>query len=57
MISVQEADFDIGALYDALRTEADNAGAIATFTGLVREFYEASNKGAKPSVQSLFLEH
>ena len=57
MISVQEADFDIGALYESLSAEADNAGAIATFTGLVREFYEASDKGAKPSVQSLFLEH
>ncbi|MGJ8689940.1 MAG: molybdopterin synthase catalytic subunit MoaE [Gammaproteobacteria bacterium] len=57
MISVQEADFDIAALYASLREEADNAGAIATFTGLVREFYEASDKGEKPSVQSLFLEH
>ena len=57
MISVQEADFDIAVLYQALRSEADNAGAIASFTGLVREFYEASDKGEKPRVQSLFLEH
>lgn len=57
MIRVQESDFDIAQLYQELRDEADNAGAIATFTGLVREFYEASDKGEKPSVQSLFLEH
>ncbi len=44
-------------LYAALREEADNAGGIACFTGLVREFYEPEDKGKEPAVKSLFLEH
>ena len=57
MISVQSADFDVAQLYAALRRDADNAGGIACFTGLVREFYEAEHKGSAPAVKSLFLEH
>lgn len=57
MISVQNDDFDIAALYQSLREEGANAGGIATFTGLVREFYEPSDEGHKPGVKSLFLEH
>lgn len=57
MISVQSADFDVAQLYSALRDEATNAGGIACFTGLVREFYEADQQGTAPAVQSLFLEH
>lgn len=57
MISVQSADFDIGQLYEALRQNAANAGGIACFTGLVREFYEPEQMGVAPAVKSLFLEH
>lgn len=57
MISVQSADFDMAQLYAALREKADNAGGIACFTGLVREFYEPEQKGSAPAVKSLFLEH
>lgn len=54
MISVQTADFDIGDEYAALREAAGDAGAIVTFTGLVRELYET---GATDRIQSLTLEH
>ncbi|MEX0619703.1 MAG: molybdopterin synthase catalytic subunit MoaE [Pseudohongiellaceae bacterium] len=54
MISVQEQDFDLAGEYSYLRESAGNAGAIVTFTGLVREFYEAD---AEQPVQRLFLEH
>ncbi len=57
MISVQTEDFDIAALYAALRQEAQNAGAIASFTGLVREFYEPEDRGHKDAVRTLTLEH
>lgn len=57
MIQVQTDDFDIAALYQALRQEAPNAGGVASFTGLVREFYEPQDAGSKDAVRSLFLEH
>jgi molybdopterin synthase catalytic subunit len=57
MLSVQDADFDVAALYAQLRAAADNAGAIVSFTGLVREFYESSEAGREPAVQRLVLEH
>ena len=37
MISIQTEDFDVGREYQQLRQAAGDAGAIATFTGLVRE--------------------
>ncbi len=49
-IRVQTGDFDIGAEHRALRTDA-GTGAIATFTGLVRDY------GDRTNVQGLFLEH
>lgn len=55
MISVQTDDFDIGKEYRALQAESRNAGAIATFTGLVREFHEPA--AGEPRVESLYLEH
>lgn len=55
MISVQKGDFDIAELYRDLLMEGQNAGAIATFTGLVREFYEPA--AGEPRVESLYLEH
>jgi molybdopterin synthase catalytic subunit len=56
MIAVQEDDFDIAEQYRLLRSEADNAGAIVTFTGLVREFYGEALANESP-VSSLTLEH
>lgn len=57
MLSVQEADFDVAALYAQLRSAAGNAGAIVSFTGLVREFYDSTEAGREPAVQRLVLEH
>lgn len=56
MISIQTEDFSLGDEYQALRTRAGDAGAIVTFTGLVRELYQASSQ-AEGSVETLFLEH
>jgi molybdopterin synthase catalytic subunit len=39
-ISVQEQDFDLAVEYAQIRKHADSDGAIATFTGLVRELTE-----------------
>lgn len=57
MITVTAEDFDIAKLYERLRQESNNAGAIATFTGLVREFYEPPADSEEPKVLSLTLEH
>jgi len=57
MLSVQNSDFDAAELYRQLRAEATNAGAIVTFSGLVREFYESASPGEEPAVQALVLEH
>ena len=57
MLYVQNSDFDAAELYRQLRTEATNAGAIVTFSGLVREFYESASPGKEPAVQALVLEH
>jgi len=55
MIRVQQEDFSVADLYAGLRAQSPNAGAIVTFTGLVREFYQGAGDG--PRVQTLFLEH
>lgn len=57
MLSVQAQDFDAAELYRQLRAEARNAGAIATFAGLVREFHEPSADETGPAVRTLVLEH
>ncbi len=59
LISVQEDDFNVGQEYALLRNMADNVGAIAVFSGLVREFYEPAVTDAGPAskVLNLFLEH
>jgi len=57
MLSVQNSDFDAAELYRQLRAEATNAGAIVTFSGLVREFHESASPGKEPAVQALVLEH
>ncbi len=51
MISIQTEDFDCAAEYAALRDSGAGTGAIATFTGLVRD------SGDKQDVSGLFLEH
>lgn len=51
MISVQTEDFDPAAEYAALRDSGPGTGAIATFTGLVRDSGDVSD------VTGLYLEH
>ena len=50
-VSVQEADFDVGAETAALSAGRSNVGGIATFLGLVR----AANDGS--DVSAMTLEH
>lgn len=50
-ISVQEAEFDVAAVIDALRADNPSVGAIASFIGLVRDV----NDGAP--VSTMTLEH
>lgn len=52
MILVQTDDFDLAREYAQLRLMAGDAGAIVTFTGLVREFHRAEEP-----IDSLTLEH
>lgn len=52
-IRVQRDDFDLGEEYALVRKEAENPGAIVSFTGLVREFVD----GMHGDEQSLTLEH
>ena len=56
MISVQTEDFNIAHEYLRLRERAGDAGAIVTFTGLVREIYDHCNADAE-RIQTLNLEH
>jgi len=51
MITVQTDDFDPAAEYQALRDSGAGTGAIATFTGLVRD------SGDLQGVTGLYLEH
>lgn len=51
MISIQVEDFDVAAEYTALRGSGAGTGAIATFTGLVRD------SGDMEGVTGLYLEH
>ena len=51
MIRVQKQDFDPAGEYQALRDSGSGTGAIATFTGLVRD------SGDLKGVKGLFLEH
>jgi molybdopterin synthase catalytic subunit len=50
-VSIQQEDFDIASELDALRKASAQAGALVSFTGLVRDFSEAGK------VDSIFLEH
>ncbi|KAA1172375.1 molybdenum cofactor biosynthesis protein MoaE [Marinobacter salinexigens] len=51
MISIQIEDFDVAAEHSALRSSGAGTGAIATFTGLVRD------SGDMEGVTGLCLEH
>lgn len=55
MISIQNENFSLGDEYASIRSRAGDAGAIVTFTGLVREVYGVDS--APGAVQSLTLEH
>ena len=56
MISVQTEDFNIALEYLRLRERAGDAGAIVTFTGLVREIYDHCSADTE-RIQTLNLEH
>ena len=50
-IRVQTEDFEVGSLYDALAEKSQKTGAVAMFTGRVRDLNQSN------SVNELFLEH
>ncbi|PCJ26085.1 MAG: molybdopterin synthase catalytic subunit [SAR86 cluster bacterium] len=56
MITIQTDDFDLAEEYRNLRSVAGDAGAIVTFTGLVRELYNPADSESD-KIQTLFLEH
>ncbi|WP_106478284.1 molybdopterin synthase catalytic subunit MoaE [Phytohalomonas tamaricis] len=51
MVRVQQAPFDLNALYHSLSAERTDIGAVASFVGRVRDFNE------QPDVEALTLEH
>ena len=57
MITIQQEEFDVAREYRALRERARDTGAIVTFTGLVREFYDAGAEGPENHIRELTLEH
>lgn len=52
-VSVQQADFDIGAEIDALLAGRTDVGAVATFTGLVRDVNDGSGVHAMTDRKSV----
>jgi len=56
MISVQSEDFNLTDEYQLLRDESVDAGAIVTFVGLVREFYDLQ-ESKQGKISGLTLEH
>lgn len=58
-ISIQQQDFSIEDECTAMRAEHKNIGALATFTGLVREMDEELDDASsgQQNISSLFLEH
>ncbi len=57
MITVQQNAFDLALEYKALKERAGDAGAIVTFTGLVRELYDAKASTDADTIHTLTLEH
>ena len=57
-ISIQQQDFSIDDECAAMRAGHKDIGALATFTGLVRELDDMGTaSSARQSVSSLYLEH
>jgi molybdopterin synthase catalytic subunit len=56
-VRVQEADFDLGAEAAALTEGRADVGAVATFTGLVRDMGGAGGGGAGGGGGAMTLEH
>ncbi|MEM1371217.1 MAG: molybdenum cofactor biosynthesis protein MoaE [Pseudomonadota bacterium] len=61
-VSVQQADFDIGAEIKALTDGQGDIGAVVSFTGLVRDLVEDANVDGKadrqpPTLSAITLEH
>ena len=54
-VEIQQGDFDVSAEYRALCDSAPNAGAIVTFVGLVRDFYD--NPHDEDSIDHIELTH
>ncbi len=54
-LSIQEEDFSIEAECDAIRSGKKDIGALATFTGLVRDMND--EKSTEDAISSLYLEH
>lgn len=50
-ISIQAEDFDLAAEMQSLRKTSNNAGALVSFVGLVRDM------SAEGAVENIFLEH
>jgi len=57
IIKVQKEDFDVADLHRQLRLKSTNPGALASFTGLVREFYASEQAERGNAVTGLELEH
>jgi molybdopterin synthase catalytic subunit len=59
-VSIQTADFDLGAEVEALHAQDLRVGAVCSFIGTVRDRHPKLEQGAPPSpgeVQSMELEH
>jgi len=57
-VSIQSADFDLGAEVAALRAQDPRVGAVCTFIGTVRDRHpQAASAASGPQVQSMELEH
>jgi len=55
LISVQQADFDVGAELNALSSGRQDIGAVASFVGLVRA--DNVDSADSSSIQAMTLEH
>ena len=56
-VSVQEADFDVGAETQALAAGRADVGAVASFVGYVRADKLAGESAAEQAVSAMTLEH
>ena len=56
-VSVQEADFDVGAETEALAAGRPEVGAVASFVGYVRADKLAGESAADQAVSAMTLEH